>query len=153
VTLAAYKEYASRMPVRLWQAYRRNIVEALADPAPAEQIVAEEDGTIVGAVLLYPAQTVAGGAPGAPTARTAPEVRLLAVTPRARGRGVGAALMDECVRRARGAGAAAITLHTADLMEAAMRLYARMGFVRAAELDFNPAPGLTIKGFRLALGR
>jgi hypothetical protein len=38
-------------------------------------------------------------------------------------------------------------------MEAAMRLYARMGFVRAAELDFNPAPGLTIKGFRLALGR
>jgi hypothetical protein len=38
------------------------------------------------------------------------------------------------------------------MMQAAMRLYVRMGFVRAPELDFHPAPGLTIKGYRLNLG-
>jgi ribosomal protein S18 acetylase RimI-like enzyme len=60
--------------------------------------------------------------------------------------------MQECVRRARGSGTGALTLHTTDLMRTAMRMYERMGFVRAAELDFHPAPGLTVKGFRLDLG-
>jgi hypothetical protein len=35
-------------------------------------------------------------------------------------------------------------------MQAAMRLYEGMGFQRAPELDFQPAPGVTIKGYRLA---
>jgi hypothetical protein len=80
-----------------------------------------------------------------------PEVRLLAVAPAARGRGVGAALMDECVRRACQSGAAVLTLHTTDIMQAAVRLYERLGFRRAPELDIQPAPGVTIKGYRLGL--
>ena len=28
-------------------------------------------------------------------------------------------------------------------------MYARMGFVRAPELDFHPLPSVTIKGYRL----
>jgi hypothetical protein len=36
-------------------------------------------------------------------------------------------------------------------MDVAMRLYERMGFVRAPELDFRPAPQVTVKGYRLAL--
>src|SRR5262249_27705187 len=69
VTLAAYEEYAARMPPPLWRAYRQNIVETLGQPAPALQLVAEDAGTVVGTVLLYPA----GGE------RRWPEVRLLAV--------------------------------------------------------------------------
>jgi ubiquinone/menaquinone biosynthesis C-methylase UbiE len=80
-----------------------------------------------------------------------PEVRLLAVLPEARGLGVGLLLMQECIERARRSGSAALTLHTTDMMRAAMRLYARMGFVAAPELDFHPAPGMTVKGFRLSL--
>jgi len=34
---------------------------------------------------------------------------------------------------------------------ALMRLYARLGFVHVPELDFEPAPGLTVRGFRLTL--
>jgi ribosomal protein S18 acetylase RimI-like enzyme len=75
----------------------------------------------------------------------------LAVAPAVRGHGVGAALMGECSRRARQSGATALTLHTADIMQAAMRLYERLGFQRAAELDFEPVPGATIKGYRLSL--
>ena len=107
VTLAAYAEYAAGLP-QIWQGYRQNILSTLADVGPAEQIVAERQGTIVGAVLLY--------SPGAkaPLETVSPEIRLLAVPPAERGRGIGAALMQECVRRARASGAAALSLHTMD---------------------------------------
>jgi predicted N-acetyltransferase YhbS len=145
VTLAAYEEYAPHMPPALWRGYRQNIVATLAAPAPAFQLVAEDAGAVVGTVLLYPA-----GSDG-PIARPWPEVRLLAVAPAARGRGVGAALMRECIGRTRAGGAEALSLHTTDLMQVAKTMYERMGFVRAPEIDFEPAPGILIQGFRLRL--
>ena len=66
-----------------------------------------------------------------------------------RGHGVGGALMRECVRRARESGAPGITLHTTDMMQTAMRLYERMGFVREPELDLRPLPDVLAKGYRL----
>jgi GNAT superfamily N-acetyltransferase len=152
VTLAAYEQYATVLSTPLWEAYRQNIVTTLASVTPATQIVAEEEGALVGSVLLYPA----GGdmrAPGGGKATTLawPEVRLLAVTPAARGSGAGRRLMEECIRRGRAAGATALTLHTTDMMRVAMQLYERMGFERAPDLDFSPAPGITVKGYKLAL--
>jgi ribosomal protein S18 acetylase RimI-like enzyme len=64
---------------------------------------------------------------------------------------VGAALMQECVRRVRKTGGRVLSLHTTDMMQAALRMYERMGFVRAPELDFHPAPGVTVQGYRLDL--
>jgi GNAT superfamily N-acetyltransferase len=150
VTLAAYEQYAAVLSASFWAAYRDNIRQTLANIGPAAQIVAEDDGELVGVVLLYPAGAVlaAGGPPLSPAC---PEVRLLAVAPAARGRGVARRLMEECMRRARAAGAPALTLHTTDMMSVAMSLYERMGFARAPELDFSPAPGLTVKGYRLPL--
>jgi len=150
VTLAAYQQYAALMPA-YWEGYRQNILATLADIQTAEQIVAEKEATIVGTVLLYPAGTAIDTPTGAPVRLTSPEVRLLAVDPAARGRGIGAALMHECTRRARASGARVLTLHTADIMQAAIRLYERLGFQRAAELDFQPAPGATLQGYRLRL--
>src|SRR2546428_13863366 len=66
VTLAAYEEYAAGMPPALWRGYRSNIVATLADPAPALQLVAHAGGEVVGAVLLYPAVAVGGGATAGP---------------------------------------------------------------------------------------
>ena len=145
VTLAAYQQYAGQLPPAHWEAYRQNIVTTLADVGSAEQMVAERNGRIVGAVLFYPP----GAFTVAPVPMPSPEVRLLAVEPGERGRGIGAALVQECIRRARESGAAALTLHTTDMMQAAVRLYERLGFAAAPELDFHPAPGLTIKGYRL----
>jgi hypothetical protein len=59
--------------------------------------------------------------------------------------------MAECVRRARQSKAAGLTLHTNEMMRAAGRMYARMGFVHAPELDFGPIEGVTVKGYRLNL--
>ncbi len=151
VTLAAYQEYAAQMPAQ-WEDYRQNILTTLASVTPAEQIVAERNGTILGTVLLYPGGSIIGTDPQGTLVRlTWPEVRLLAVAPAQRGQGIGAALMEECIRRAQAAGAQALMLHTTDLMQTAMRLYERLGFVRFPELDFHPAPGVTIKGYRLKL--
>jgi GNAT superfamily N-acetyltransferase len=150
VTLAAYQQYAATMPTH-WEAYRQNILATLAAVVPAMQVVAEQERGVVGTVILYPAGTVFA-IPGSPSiTRTLPEVRLLAVAPEARGRGIGEALMHECIRRARVARATALTLHTTDIMRAAMRLYERMGFRRAPELDLRPVPDVTIKGYTLGL--
>ena len=150
VTLSAYEQYAALMPAH-WEGYRQNILATLAAAQPDAQIVAEEVGRVVGSVLLYPAGSVMARPGGGSITLAWPEVRLLAVAPEARDRGVGAALMDECIRRARQSGAAALTLRTTDVMQAAMRLYERLGFGRAPELDIQPAPGVTIKGYRLGL--
>src|SRR5262245_47121245 len=112
VTLAAYQQYAAALAPAHWDAYRRNIVDTLDRVAPAQQLVAEEDGRIVGAVLLFPAGTPASDLEDAPAPTSWPEVRLLAVAPDARGRGVGAVIMRACIGRAQAAGASAVTLHT-----------------------------------------
>lgn len=149
VTLAAYKEYAAQMGDQGWALYQANILETLANVPPAQQIVAELADEVVGAVLLYPA-TPSPGEHGS-VGLAWPYVRLLAVTTAARGRGIGAALMAECVARARRSGAAALALHSTPAMQAAMHIYQRMGFERFPEIDISPAPGFTIFGYRLVL--
>jgi len=149
VTLLAFQEYAPLIPSH-WEGYCQAILSTLADVKPAEQIVADWSGAVVGTALLYPAGAVLDRFS---SPLEFPEIRLLAVSPTARGRGVGAALLRECVRRARGSGAPAVTLHTSDFMRVGKGMYERMGFVRAPELDFHPAADLTIMGYRLALDR
>ncbi len=150
VTLSAFQQYAALIP-SIWEGYRKDILATLADVKSAEQIVAEQDGVIAGTVLLYPAETGSPAGDGVPATRAWPEVRLLAVTPASRGQRIGAALIRECVRRARRSGAQALALHTNDIMSVAVRMYERMGFVRAPELDFHVDADLTIKGYLLNL--
>ena len=97
VTISAYEDYANQW---FWDVFRQYILETLAHIDPAEQIVAEQDGHIVGAVLLYPASAVFDGPDGEKVHLEHPRVRLLGVAPAARGHGVGKALMQECIRRA-----------------------------------------------------
>jgi len=169
LTLAAYDEYAAAFPPAFWAGYRRNIVEQFDGSATAQRIVAERDGALVGSVLLFPPAPPAdgdgtdmpldegetgappdGGETGAPAV---PEVRLLAVAPAARGQGMGAALLAECVRRAKAVGATALGLHSMEVMTVAIRMYERFGFVRDPRTDFRPVPEVLVKGYRLDLGR
>ena len=148
LTLEAYQEFAPMMPDWAWAEYRKDIAETVTHPEPAEQIVAERDGEILGTVLLYPQ----GGSYHLPDGSEQhwefPEVRLLAVSAAARGHGIGEALMRECLARTQRTGVPEMHLHTTDLMQAAMRMYERMGFLRALELDFYPVPEFIIKGYR-----
>ncbi|MDT7578980.1 MAG: hypothetical protein QOK35_244 [Pseudonocardiales bacterium] len=64
------------------------------------------------------------------------EVRMLAVAPDARGRGIGDALMDACERHAHAAGLAGVVLSTEPAMRTAHRLYLRRGYEPVPERDW-----------------
>lgn len=79
-------------------------------------------------------------------------IRMLAVAPNAQGRGVGRALTEACVRRARAEGAARVSLHSTPWMVVAHRLYQSLGFVRTPERDVDVSPDLRLMAFVLDLG-
>ena len=99
LTLRAYAEYATTMEPVTWNGLERAVHAALDSDTSAERIVADDHGTLIGSVMLYPPAAKAYGDMLDPLGW--PEVRLLSVAPEARGRGVARALMDECLRRAR----------------------------------------------------
>lgn len=149
LTWAAYEQYAQIMTPSAWAGLRDSIRGALATDGPVARIVAEQNSELVGSVMLFPADTQSYGDAGAVS--SVPELRMLAVAPSARERGVGRALAEECVRRARRAGATALGLHTSASLHAAIRLYERMGFVRTPEDDFQPEGAELIMAYRLPL--
>jgi GNAT superfamily N-acetyltransferase len=144
----AYQQYQKSIPPLAWEAYMRDLMDVRSRLGIAELIVAELDGRPVGTVTLYsdtarlPQQMWPGGWAG---------IRILAVGPAYRGRGIGRALMNECVRRCRERGISAVGLHTTETMDVARRLYERMGFIRAPEFDFHPASGVVVMAYRLDL--
>jgi predicted N-acetyltransferase YhbS len=149
LTLRAYAEYQRIMDPLTWRGLSAALRTALASKEPVDRIVAEDHGTIIGSAMLYPA---AANAYADESRRVSwPEVRLVSVAPDARGRGVARALMQECVRRARAAGAPALGIHTSKSMQAAIALYRDMGFVRAPEHDFHPPGAEVVEGYVLSL--
>jgi ribosomal protein S18 acetylase RimI-like enzyme len=79
------------------------------------------------------------------------EFRALAVAPRARGRGVGRALLRAVIDRARDAGVRQLLLSTQTTMLAAQHLYTEAGFRRLPERDWDPVPGFTLLAYGLEL--
>jgi ribosomal protein S18 acetylase RimI-like enzyme len=63
-----------------------------------------------------------------------PSIRMLVVQPSHRGAGIGRALTAACIDEAMKDGARCIGLHTSPVMEVALPLYLRMGFVKDADL-------------------
>jgi ribosomal protein S18 acetylase RimI-like enzyme len=149
LTRRAYGEYAAIMTSNAWAGLARAVDSALESEAEMQRIVAERDGMLIGSVLLYPpsADAYAGATQRVPW----PEIRLLAVAPEGRGQGMGELLVSECVRRARQSGAREIGLHTSASMRSAIRMYERMGFVRASEFDFQPEGGERVEAYCLRL--
>ncbi|WP_342605530.1 GNAT family N-acetyltransferase [Peribacillus sp. FSL E2-0159] len=146
----AYEEHAQSIPEGHWDALKKAISSDADEQRDVELLVAEFDGEVVGSVALFPAKSDAYK--GLVDMLDYPEIRMLAVTPQARQKGVAEALIQECIRRTKVNGSQYIGLHTADFMKTAMRLYERMGFVRLPQFDFQPADdGIIVKAYRLSI--
>lgn len=138
VNRAAYAEYGAYLDPERIARYLDNAGDVWSRLDSAELLVAELDGEIVGSLTYYapgPRSEAQGWPP------TWAGLRLLAVAPSARGRGVGRALMEASIARARADGAEAIALHTTEMMAIARAMYERMGFVRDPEHDYVPRSG------------
>jgi DNA-binding MarR family transcriptional regulator/N-acetylglutamate synthase-like GNAT family acetyltransferase len=86
------------------------------DPQRENAWIAEVEGVPVGSVFCVKRD------------ETIAQLRLLLVEPSARGLGIGARLVEECIRFARQAGYRRMTLFTTERQQDAARIYARAGF-------------------------
>ncbi|GGL36923.1 GNAT family N-acetyltransferase [Phycicoccus endophyticus] len=141
----AVEAYAADGQITAEHPYAATLLDTASRARDAVLLVAVAGDAMLGTVTYVP--------PGTPFAEVGgpdeAEVRMLAVSPSARGRGVGRLLSDECVRRARADGCAALVLSSGSWMHAAHRLYERMGFVRTPERDWSPRPEVDLLAYRL----
>ena len=131
VTVAANAEFAPADPddpfTTSWARYLVEMADAAARAAQGVLLVAVEEGRVVGTVTLYLA-------PGSMQWRPEDAMfRLLAVDPPARGRGIGHALFQACLNRARAAGKRRMALHTTEWIARARAMYEGAGFKRDPE--------------------
>jgi len=110
-----------------WPAMLAGLSKTSALGASGEVIIAELQHKPAGAVAYF----------GPKSQKAAffdqrwPIIRMLVVDPAFRGNGIGRALTDECIARARRDGSPIIALHTSPIMTVALPMYLRMGFVKA----------------------
>jgi ribosomal protein S18 acetylase RimI-like enzyme len=132
------------------ETYLEEVRDAAGRAASCPVLVAvdEDTGTVLGCVTFVPG-------PGNPLAElsgeTQAEFRMLGVAPEAQGRGIGEALVQACIARARQAGRTGIVISTSPVMHAAHRLYERLGFRRAPDRDWEPVPGIRLWAYSLDL--
>jgi GNAT superfamily N-acetyltransferase len=126
-----------------------------AELRAADQRASQADLVVAAAPHGHLLGTVTFVLPGTPWAEVSrpgeAEFRMLAVSPEHRGRGVGSALAQWCVDRAREQGCTAVALSSLPVMATAHRMYERMGFVRAPERDWRPDPHVQLIVYLLDL--
>jgi GNAT superfamily N-acetyltransferase len=109
------------------------------------------DDELVGRIVYFGDMAEYGSGGIATTVKNASGIRLLGVSARARGTGIGKALARACIQLARDNGHSHVVLHTTHAMQVAWSLYEKLGFERSRDLDFMQED-LQVFGFRLWLG-
>jgi ribosomal protein S18 acetylase RimI-like enzyme len=107
-------------------------------------------GEIVGCVVYFGDMKHYGSGGTATLEQNASGFRLLAVSPHARGQGVGKRLTLECIKKAKEKHHHHVVIHTTKAMQTAWKMYENIGFKRAFDLDFMQGE-LPVFGFRLLI--
>ncbi|HET8614584.1 MAG TPA: GNAT family N-acetyltransferase [Actinomycetales bacterium] len=138
---AVAEAYLADLRVNEWYAAR--LRDAASRAARATLLVAVDvrDGAVLGS-LTY----ARGGTPYAQLADSDEcEIRMLGVRPEARGRGVGERLVRAAMAQGTTDGAVRMVLSTQTEMQAAHRLYERLGFTRRPDLDWVPEQDTSVQ--------
>jgi ribosomal protein S18 acetylase RimI-like enzyme len=116
----------------------------VAGRAATSTVLVAVDGSLLGTVTYVPG-------PGTPLSEFADAeaagMRMLAVEPAARGRGIGRALVEACIERARRQGKRRLVIHVRPEMAAALAIYEALGFRHEPRRDFEPLPGVELRGY------
>ena len=130
VSRAAYQEYAAILSAEDWQKMEHSLSNVEHTAKIANFFVAEVEKKIVGAIAYYP--------PGKSNSQFFnsqwASLRLLAVAPNYRGKGIGKLLTEEGIKSAIEDRAAAVGLYTSEAMTVAQKMYSSLGFKRVREL-------------------
>lgn len=132
LTAAAYVADGFADPQRT-PGYFASLSDGETRIAQATVLIAEEEG-----IALGTATAAIAGSPYAHIALLAElEVRMIAVSPDHRRRGVGRALLAGCEQLARDRGLPTVVLSTEPAQQAAHRLYEALGYQRVPERDWQ----------------
>ncbi len=141
--IAAFEQFSTMYED--WPGFRAKIAAMSSLAAAGEIIVARDGEHVIGAVAYI--------GPHKPKSSFFPPewaiMRMLVVSPSARGRGAGRALAEACIQRAQRDGARVIGLHTSPIMAVALPMYLRMGF--QLEREAPPIHGVPYGIYAMAL--
>jgi len=122
----SYRQYGQHFTLEEWTDYVNALVSSI-DNSNANLILVAKDGEeVLGSLQVFESSEKAYDLPELQI--FSPIIRMLAVHPNARNRGVAQKLLKEVIRRAAVQGAESIYLHTPDFMSEAKRLYEKFGF-------------------------
>lgn len=127
-----------------------NIGEMTKKPETELLISVSPEGEIAGAVVYFADMKYYGSGGTATKEQNASGFRLLGVDSAFRGKGIGKALTNECIRKAREKKQQQVVIHTTMAMKTAWKMYESVGFKRSEDLDFLQGE-LPVFGFRLVL--
>ena len=144
VALAAWAEYQPAFSD--WARSTVKLAQAAHFSKEAELLVAENDGTLAGFV----GYVAPGGEREDIFEPSWALIRLLSVEPAARRHGIGRALSEACMERARCDGASVIAVHITPVMSVALGMCLRMGFMHTREIPQRN--GLPYAVYTLHLG-
>jgi ribosomal protein S18 acetylase RimI-like enzyme len=130
--VAAFHSLPQPMP----EGYEEELRDVADRAGAACQLVAATPaGELLGTVTYVPgpesrySQELEAGEAG---------IRMLGVDPARHGQGIGRALTEACIERARAGGRLRVRLYTGTWMLAAQHVYERLGFHRVPERDYPP---------------
>lgn len=129
-----------------WLDYAEDLASSVNNPLVDRFLVARDGEEILGTLQLFTNSETAYNDPNMEI--MSPIIRMLAVSPAARGKGIARALLKESISYAREKGANRIYLHSTDKMAAAIRLYEWLGFKRDRSKEFYKLDFL-VKCYRL----
>jgi GNAT superfamily N-acetyltransferase len=143
IAVSAFDQF--RDHYRDWPAMLAGLSKTSDLSASGEVIIADLQNKFAGAVAYF-----------GPNSQKAaffdqrwPIIRMLVVDPAFRGKGIGRALSDECIARAKRDGSPIIALHTSPIMSVALPMYLKMGFAKA--YDAPPIFGVAYAVYTKAL--
>lgn len=127
-----------------------NIGQFTRRPATELLVAVAPDGRLAGCVVYFSDMQYYGSGGTATQEKNASGFRLLAVDPDFRNKGIGKLLSIACIQKARKDRNEKLVIHSTKSMKVAWKMYEKLGFERAPELDFQQQD-LPVFGFRYIL--